>query len=252
MKILISIFALFATIVFNTDPIVIYEEDFSGDELDERMWNYDVGNGCPQLCGWGNKERQYYTKNNVYLREGKLVIQARNLNGKITSGKIHTQNKIEFQYGSVEVRAKLPEGTGTWPAIWMLGSDIDEKGWPECGEIDIMEYSGKHGSTLHTSLHTPSSHGNTINTQKSQVRELSAEFHDYRMDWTTDSISFYIDDMQLYSYEPTVKNPKTWPFDKPFYLIINLAIGGSFTGYEVNTDILPQELIIDHIKITQN
>ena len=126
----------------NPKALEIFTDDFNDTILDLNHWNYELGDGCPKLCGWGNKELQHYTKENIFLRNEKLVIKATSENNRYFSGRITTKDKIEFQYGTVEVKAKLPRGKGVWPAIWMLGHDIDENYWPGCGEIDIMEYVG--------------------------------------------------------------------------------------------------------------
>jgi beta-glucanase (GH16 family) len=228
---------------------LIFFEDFKSEVLDETHWNYDLGNGCPNLCGWGNNERQFYTKKNIRLDNGNLIITATKTDSIYESGKIHTKSKIEFQYGTVEVRAKLPSGHGLWPAIWMLGNDINEIGWPACGEIDIMEYVGREPNIIYTSLHTPDSHGNTVNSKKTNLNNAEEGFHTYKTVWTKDFIEFYIDDTKVYTFSPEIKDDKTWPYNKPFYIILNLAIGGNFGGPEVDDSIFPQEFIIDYIKV---
>ncbi|MGB1451152.1 MAG: glycoside hydrolase family 16 protein, partial [Marinirhabdus sp.] len=122
---------------------LIFEENFNGNTLNASHWNYELGDGCPNLCGWGNNERQQYTKKNVEVANGNLTITATKQGGVYQSGRITTKNKVEFTYGTIEIRAKLPKGNGLWPALWMLGSNIGTLGWPACGEIDIMEYVGK-------------------------------------------------------------------------------------------------------------
>ena len=228
---------------------LIFEEHFEGKELREEFWNYELGDGCPSLCGWGNNERQIYTKKNVAVSDGNLIITATKNGSLYESGRITTKKKIEFQYGTIEVRAKLAKGHGLWPAIWMLGNDIDNNKWPGCGEIDIMEYVGKEPSTIHTSLHTPDSYGETVNTKVSVIQNIEDGFHTYKANWTKDSITFYIDGTEVYSFSPNDKNDKTWPFDKPFYVLINMAIGGNFGGPDVDDSIFPREFMIDYVKI---
>jgi len=228
---------------------LLFEDNFDKITLSNKTWNYDLGDGCPNLCGWGNNERQIYTKENVAVKNGKLVIKATQKDSTYYSGKIHTKDKFEFQYGIVEVKAKLPEGHGLWPAIWMLGNDIDTKGWPACGEIDIMEYVGKEPQTLYTSLHTPSSYGNTINSKKTSVKNIEDGFHIYKTQWTAEAITFYIDDRKVYEYAPEQKDDKTWPYNKPFYIIINTAIGGNFGGPEVDDSIFPRDFEVDYIRV---
>ena len=229
---------------------VLFIDNFDGNTLNTANWNYDLGNGCPELCGWGNSERQYYTRDNVTVENGHLIVRASMKDSIYSSGKIHSKNKIEFQYGSIEVKAKLPKGEGLWPAIWMLGHDIDSKKWPDCGEIDIMEYVGKEPHTIYTSLHTPDSHGNTINSKKTINRSIEKGFHVYKTTWTKKSLEFFIDNEKVYTFSPKEKNTNTWPFDKPFYIIINMAVGGNFGGPEVDDTIFPQEFVIDYVKVT--
>lgn len=249
MKLFTNILLLFVFCGAAHGQELIFYEDFDSKILNESHWNYELGNGCPNLCGWGNNERQHYTKKNVFINDGNLVIKASKTGRLYESGRITTAAKVEFQYGTIEVRAKLPVGKGIWPAIWMLGNDIDSVGWPACGEIDIMEYVGRQPQILHNSLHTPDSHGNTINTKKTQVDDLEKGFHVYKASWTKDKIDFFIDGRSTYTFSPSEKNEKTWPYNKPFYLILNLAIGGNFGGPEVDDSIFPQEFIIDYIKI---
>jgi beta-glucanase (GH16 family) len=228
---------------------LLFEENFDGSELNENHWNYKLGDGCPNLCGWGNNERQIYTRKNVSLTDGNLAITATKNGTLYESGRITTQKKVEFQYGTVEVRAKLPQGSGLWPAIWMLGNDIETNTWPGCGEIDIMEYVGKAPGVIHTTLHTPDSFGNSVNTKKSTLSGIENGYHIYKTIWSKESIKFYIDDTLVYNFSPEIKNEKTWPFDKPFYIILNLAIGGNFGGPAVDDSIFPQTFLIDYIKV---
>ena len=228
---------------------LIFEDHFNGDELNESFWNYELGDGCPNLCGWGNKEQQIYTKNNVVLIDGNLVITAAHDGQTYSSGKINMQGKIELQYGTIEVRAKLPVGQGVWPAIWMLGSNISEVGWPKSGEIDIMEYVGKNPYEIHTTLHTSDSYGQSKNTKITTIESIEDGFHVYKAHWTKDFIKFYIDEVLVYTFSPELKDENTWPFDQPFYLIFNLAVGGNFGGPEIDDNIFPQEFVIDFVKI---
>ena len=155
-------------------------------------WNFETGDGCPHLCGWGNNERQIYTKENHRIKDGLLFISARMEGETYTSTKITTKGKKEFKYGKIEVRAKLPLGVGLWPAFWMLGANIDLVGWPDCGEIDILEYVGKEPEYIFTSLHTRDSHGITLNTRKDIVKGIEEGFHTYAINWTEESIDFLI------------------------------------------------------------
>ena len=232
-------------------PRLLLSEDFNTESLDLETWNYELGDGCPNICGWGNNERQVYTKKNISIRDQQLIITATKEGDNYYSGRISTKDKFEFKYGTVEVKAQLPRGNGLWPAIWMLGHDIDSNTWPACGEIDIMEYVGKQPGEIHTTLHTPDSFGKSINTKVTSIEGIEAGFHIYKTKWDANQMEFYIDDALVYTFSPEVKNDKTWPFDKPFYLILNLAIGGSFGGPEVDDSIFPKEFIIDYVKVYQ-
>lgn len=230
---------------------LIWEENFDRTILNEAIWNYELGDGCPNLCGWGNNELQLYTKTNHTLKDGKLIITARKQDSIYTSTRITTKAKKEFQYGKIEIRAKLPIGKGLWPAFWMLGSNIDQVNWPTCGEIDILEYVGKEPKTIFTSLHTKDSYGNTINSKKTVIDDIETGFHLYSVNWTENEIDFFVDNIKVYTFIPKEKTEEIWPFNQPFYLIINLAIGGNFGGPEVDDSIFPQEFIIDYIKVYQ-
>lgn len=244
---------LFVTVSFaqKDKRKLVWEENFDGKILNEKIWNFELGNGCPNLCGWGNNESQIYTKENHKLENGILVIEAKKDGETYTSTRITTKAKKEFLYGRVEARAKLPVGTGIWPAFWMLGANISEIGWPKCGEIDILEYVGKEPDMVFTSLHTQDSFGNTINTKKTSFPNIEDGFHIYAIDWTKDKIDFFVDNKCVYTFNPEIKNENTWPFDKPFYFIVNVAIGGNFGGPTIDNEILPQKFEIDYIKMYQ-
>ena len=230
---------------------MVWQENFSTSHLDTLVWNYELGNGCPNLCGWGNNERQEYTRTNHQLLNGKLIISALKEGSRYTSTRITTATKKEFLYGRIEAKAKIPQGQGIWPAFWMLGSNIMQVGWPKCGEIDILEYIGKEPHKVFTSLHTQDSHGQTINTKKTTVDDIEQGYHIYAVDWDSEKISFSIDGTDVYVYQPQVKNENNWPFSQPFYIILNMAIGGNFGGPEVDDAIFPQQFSIDYIKVYQ-
>jgi beta-glucanase (GH16 family) len=243
--------ALFLAVPFSVCSQVIFEENFNGTSLDMDSWNYEEGDGCPDLCGWGNNERQIYDRKYVEVKDGNLVIMADKVGDQYFSGKINSKDKVEFQYGEIEVRAKLAEGHGLWPAIWMLGSDISEVGWPASGEIDIMEYVGREPNTIYTSLHTPASHGETINSGKTVIEDIEEGFHTYKTVWSKDNIKFFVDDELVYTFVPEEYDNAHYPFRKPFYFLLNMAIGGNFGGPEVDDSIFPKKFYIDYIKVTE-
>jgi beta-glucanase (GH16 family) len=227
---------------------LVWEENFDGETLNENHWNFELGDGCPN-CGWGNKERQLYTKENHKLVNGTLVITAKKDGDKYTSTRITTKNKKEFQYGRMETRAKLPVGYGIWPAFWMLGSNFKEVGWPKCGEIDILEYIGREPHMVFTTLHTQDSHGNSINTKKTSFPNIEDGFHVFAMDWTKDKMDFFVDDILVYTFQPENKTEDIWPYNQPFYFLVNVAIGGNFGGPKVDDAIFPQDFTIDYIRV---
>jgi beta-glucanase (GH16 family) len=230
---------------------LVWEEHFDEKSLNEKTWNIELGDGCPN-CGWGNNERQLYTADNHKIEKSCLVITAKKeTDNKYTSTRITTKGKKEFQYGRFEARAKLPVGQGIWPAFWMLGSNIDQVGWPLCGEIDILEYVGKEPDMVFTSLHTQDSHGNTINTKKTKIESIEEGFHLYAIEWTPDKIEFFVDAKLVYTFQPELKTQAVWPYNQPFYFIINMAIGGNFGGPKVDDAIFPQKFYIDYIKVYQ-
>lgn len=201
---------------------------------DASVWGYDLGNS-----GFGNREVQNYTSNseNVRVENGTLIIEAKKNTGEWTSARVKSQGLKSFTYGKIEFRAKLPAGTGTWPALWMLGENISTVNWPACGEIDIMEHVGKEHGQVHASLHTPSSSGATQNTSTTTVSDVSGTFHIYAVDWDQNKMDFYVDDKLYYTYAPSTKNDNTWPFNKPFFIIMNIAMGGNWGSapqYETN------------------
>lgn len=241
---------------------LIWSDEFnSGSMPNSSDWAYDIGHGS---SGWGNNEVQYYTdeSKNVRIENGNLVIEALKEDGEWTSARIKTQGKQSYTYVTVKVRAKLPEGSGTWPAIWMLGSDIAEVGWPACGEIDIMEHVGKDPGIVHSALHTPASYGNTQNTGVREVSDFNEEFHVYEAEWTSDRITFKIDGNTFYSYEPSVKNDQTWPYNDNFFIILNIAMGGNWgsdTQYEtdglkngIDPNLSKARMEIDYVRVYKN
>lgn len=250
-KVLILLFIANFCLAQQTKRKLVWEENFSEPVLNESVWNFELGDGCPNLCGWGNNERQVYTTKNHEIKNGNLIIHAKKEGNSYTSTKITTKDKKIFQYGRMEARAKLPVGHGIWPAFWMLGQNISQVGWPKSGEIDILEYIGREPHMVFTTLHTQDSHGNTINTKKTSFPNIEEGFHVFALDWTKDKMDFFVDDILVYTFQPEIKNENTWPFDKPFYFILNVAIGGNFGGLAVDDTVFPQDFIVDYIKVYQ-
>ncbi|HSJ11432.1 MAG TPA: glycoside hydrolase family 16 protein [Gillisia sp.] len=231
---------------------VIFEDNFEGNSLNMDHWNYEEGDGCPNLCGWGNNERQIYSRDYIKVEDGKLVIEAVKEGDKYFSGKINSRDKIEFQYGTIEVRLKLPRGHGIWPAVWMLGTNINEVGWPASGEIDIMEYVGREPHTIYSSLHTPANHGDNASSQKTFIEDIEEGYHTYKTIWSENDIQYFIDGEHVYTFTPPEYNEAHYPFRHPFYFLINMAVGGNFGGPEVDDSIFPVKFYVDWIKVTRN
>lgn len=231
---------------------LVWEENFDGKVLNENVWNYELGDGCPNVCGWGNNERQIYTTTNHRLENGNLIITTKKEGDKYTSTRITTAGKKEFKYGYMEARAKLPTGHGIWPAFWMLGSNIKQVGWPLAGEIDILEYIGREPLTAYTTLHTKAHHGDKASSKKTPIANIEEGFHTYGVKWTAEQMEFFIDEKLVYTYVPENKSVEVWPYDQPFYFILNTAVGGNFGGPDVDDSIFPQEFIIDYVRVYAN
>lgn len=211
---------------FSQNEALVWSDEFNGTGApDPQNWGYDIGNN-----GWGNNEMQFYTSNTQNSRQenGVLKINAIKSNGNWTSARLLSRGKKEFKYGRIVFRAKLPAGRGTWPALWMLGSNLSTAGWPACGEIDIMEHVGKEATKVHCALHTPASFGNTVNTGVKTIPTFSTDFHEYQLKWTAQKMEFSIDGQLYYTFNPPVKNASTWPFDKAHFIIMNIAMGGNW------------------------
>ena len=231
---------------------LVWSDEFDGTTLNLDNWTYELGDGCPNLCGWGNNELQEYTDDNHRLENGMLIISAKKgSNSNYTSTRIITKGKKEFQYGRIEARVKVPSGAGMWPAFWALGNDIETNSWPNCGEIDIVEYVGKNPGQIFTSVHTPSSYGNTVNSMITNVPNVEEDFHNYAVEWNENFIDFFFDDIRVYTYFVQTKNQNTWPFNKPFFLIINLAVGGNFGGPVASDLVFPRDYFIDYVRVYQ-
>jgi beta-glucanase (GH16 family) len=233
------------------------EFNYSG-APDSTKWGYDLGDGCPDVCGWGNNEWEYYTADskNVRVENGFLIIEAHKeeMGGKThTSARIVSRQKGDWLYGRIEVRAKLPKGRGTWPAIWMLPTDWKYGGWPASGEIDIMEHVGYDPASINATLHSEKyNHIKRTNKDgKTDVLDCEDAFHIYAIEWTNDKIDFFVDDRKYHSlaHDPA-DDFHGWPFDQRFHLIMNLAVGGNWgASHGVDESIWPQKLEVDYVRV---
>lgn len=234
---------------------LVWEDDFSGASLSTSNWTYEIGRGSN---GWGNNELQYYRQENTRLQDGHLIITAKKENfseAAYTSSRLITKDKQSFQYGRVDIRAVLPKGQGIWPALWMLGANFGTVGWPQSGEIDIMEMIGGAGreKTVHGTLHWDNS-GTYACTCGDDGYSLSTgifadEFHVFSIVWNASTITWYVDNIQFHQIDITPAEMSE--FDAPFFFIFNIAVGGNWPGSPDATTIFPQYLIVDYIRVFQ-
>ncbi|HYF69657.1 MAG TPA: glycoside hydrolase family 16 protein [Ohtaekwangia sp.] len=250
------LFSFFSTPSNDTPPKLLWSDEFN-DELSQREWTFDEGNGCPGLCGWGNNELQYYTgdQKNVRVKDGVLIIEAHKQEMKessYTSARIKTVAPNSWKYGYIEIRAKLPEGRGTWPALWMLPDSLVYGGWPTSGEIDIMEHVGYDPGVVHGTVHTLDFNhikGTQIGKQR-KVENFQTEFHTYAVNWTADEIEFYIDGEHYHTFKNNGNGLSAWPFDHHFHVVINIAVGGGWGGAKgVDENIWPQRMEVDYVRV---
>ena len=232
---------------------LVWSDEFDGKGLlDSSKWDYEEGY-------IRNKEAQFYTRadaRNARVENGVLVIEAlKDADGKITSASVNTLGKFDFLYGRVEVRARVPKGRGTWPAIWMMGTDIRSVSWPKCGEIDIMEQVGFNPESFQANVHTYGSivldknSKNPIKKGWKRLFENYTDFHTYALEWYPDKLKFFYDGKFIGEYKKLDDRPEYWHFNKPMYLLINLAIGGSWGGQKgIDENIFPARYEIDWVR----
>jgi beta-glucanase (GH16 family) len=249
--------------------VLTWSDEFNGADgsaVDPSKWVHDVGGD-----GWGNQEVEYYTDGtqNAVVTGGNLVITATTAGTsgltcsypssgpcKYTSARLLTQGKFSQQYGRFEARIQIPEGQGLWPAFWMLGADINTMTWPTCGEVDIMENIGKEPSVNHGSLHLPAA-GTTNDSELTGMytlpnsAKLGDGFHTYAVEWSAAAIKFYVDDTLYETQTPSSATGRTWEFDHPFFILLNVAVGGQFPGAPDTTTTFPQTMKVDWVRVYQ-
>ncbi len=235
---------------------LVWADEFdqpNGSSPNSSKWNYDIG-----ASGWGNNEWQYYTArtNNVRVEDGKLVIEAKqeNYNGaNYTSARLKTQGKASWTYGRIEARIQIPRGQGIWPAFWMLGTNITSVGWPNCGEIDILENIGREPTIIHGTIHGPGySGGNSIGGGYSLPGNpaFADDFHVYAVEWTTNMIKWFVDGHQYFTATPaSLPGGSSWVFTQPEFIILNVAVGGNWPGYPDATTVFPQRMTVDYVRV---
>lgn len=226
---------------------LIWFDEFSGTSLNTNNWSYQFGNG-----GWGNNEWQYYTnaQENIEVVNGNLKITARHEGVgalEYTSARIITKGLFDFQYGKIEARMKLPLGQGLWPAFWMLGANIDEVSWPECGEIDIMEHVNNELMT-HGTVHW-FNNGHTYTGNSTNVDPTT--YHVYGVIWNENQIRWFVDGVQFYQFTIQAPNNSDDAFRHPMFLLLNMAIGGNWPGYPDATTPFPSSMLVDYVRVYQ-
>ena len=241
---------------------VVWNEEFNGPAgtgVDSARWNFDTGGS-----GNGNNELQYYTNGTSNVAQdgqGNLVISLRQENPNnfqcwygrctYTSGRIQTAGKFTQLYGHIEARAKVPGGNGLWPAFWMLGDNLGSVGWPASGEIDIMEFVGRTPNTVYGTLHGPGySGGNSVGGTRNLGAPVSNAFHVFAIDWSPDLVVWTIDGSEYFRATPASVRGNPWVYDHPFFIILNLAIGGPFPGNPDASTPLPAQLLIDYVHVS--
>lgn len=237
---------------------LVWSDEFDGDEIDPTNWTYDVGG-----WGWGNGEAQYYTDRpeNARVENGLLVIELRRErfeDSYYTSARLKTQGLREFQYGRIEARVKVPRGTGTWPAFWMLGARFDPNSnepstqWPNVGEIDIMEHVGREPDLVIGTVHGPGYAGSAgISQWNRQEFEIADDFHTVAIDWDVDGIRWFFDGEMYFDVPRERVGRREWVFDQPFFMILNLALGGTLGG-SIATDLeFPIQYYVDFVRVYQ-
>ncbi|MCV9385518.1 glycoside hydrolase family 16 protein [Reichenbachiella ulvae] len=239
------------TYSFSEEPVWADEFDYEGAPSSSK-WGYDIGGS-----GWGNNELQYYTDDikNASVANGLLTITAIKEEieqNQYSSARLVTKDKGDWLYGRFEISAKLPEGVGTWPAIWMLPTDWAYGGWPQSGEIDIMEHVGYDQDVVHITVHTEA-YNHSIGTQVGQskrVAGVSTDFHTYRVDWTPEDIKGYIDDALVFNFPNEKEGYEKWPFNKRFHMLLNIAVGGNWGGAQgVDETIYPVSMEVDYVRV---
>ncbi len=236
--------------------VMVWQDEFSTDgPIDQSKWSHATGGN-----GFGNEEAQYYSSSitNSYVSNGNLVIKAKKEtigNNDYTSAKLISQKKGDWKYGKFEIRAKLPTGKGMWPAIWMLPTTESYGQWPKSGEIDIMENVGFDPNVIHWNTHTEA-YNHSIGTNKGTNAIISSpanEFHVYSIEWYENKIVFFVDDVAYFQFNKESDDYKEWPFDQEFYLILNIAVGGTWGGLEgIDDNIFPQEMLVDYVRVYES
>jgi len=240
--------------VTTMNQLVMQDEFDVNGAPDSALWGYNIGTGTN---GWGNNELEYYTDRpqNIKVEDGMLKITAIKesyLGSGYTSARILTKGKFEQKYGRIEARIKMPWGKGLWPAFWMVGANSDVVSWPQCGEVDIMEYLGNNPTTVFGTVHGPGYSGaNAVSkTYSLPNSRFDTDFHVFGIEWGENYINYYVDDVLYNQITPNNVNGE-WVFNQPFYIILNLAVGGNLPGSPNNQTTFPQTMLVDYVRVYQ-
>jgi len=238
----------------NTYPgyTLTWSDEFNGSSISNTNWAFETGNNN----GWGNNELENYANStrNAFVSDGNLIIEARQEGSSYTSARMITKGHQSFTFGRVDIRTKLPKGQGIWPALWLLGSNIDAVGWPACGEIDMMELLGQEPNKMYGTLHwgaTFASHASKGTNYVLGSGSFDEQFHVYSMLWKQDSITLYVDDNQFLSVSKTDVAGSDYPFNKDFFFIFNIAVGGNWPGNPDSNTSFPQRMVVDYVRVFQ-
>lgn len=230
---------------------LLWNDEFNDTQINPDNWDFEIGDGCPNLCGWGNNELEFYKKENCWVEAGVLVIEAREENEgtrNYTSGRMLTRGKQVFQYGRIDIRAKLPQGKGIWPALWLLGTNINVVSWPACGEIDIMEMVGGNGkeNTVSANAFWENKDRDAQGLYTLDEGFFYDEFHVFTLIWDESDLKFYVDD-ELYN-TLDIDRGEMAAFHKNFYMLFNVAVGGIWPGNPDATTVFPQQMRVDYVR----
>lgn len=231
---------------------LIWHDEFDGKAVDKANWTYDLGGG-----GWGNGEAQFYTARpeNARVENGLLIIETRQEKYEgsyYTSARLKTQGLQSFQYGRIEARLKVPKGAGLWPAFWMLGANFDGKNWPDCGEIDIMEYVGKEPDLIMGTAHGPGYSGALgLGQWNRQKYNIADDFHTYAIEWQAGQVKWFYDGAEYFTLTRANVGDRPWVFDQPFFIILNLAVGGTLGGVIGLDTVFPAQYQVDYVRVFQ-
>ncbi len=236
-------------------PELVWSDEFDGEVLDLENWTHQIGDGCPNLCGWGNNELQYYQSNNASVSDGTLKITAKqeSVGGKsYTSSRLRSLGKADFTYGRMEARIKLPTGKGLWPAFWMLSTSEPYGGWPQSGEIDIMELVGDQPEVVHGTIHYgPEWPQNKSTGEEFRINQgiFNDDFHLFSIEWDPGEIRWYVDNYLFSTKSRNNVLPDRWPFDHDFHFLLNVAVGGNWPGNPDASTSFPQVMEVDFVRV---